>query len=157
MRPDSGAGRGYETSDISVRGVFSFAVGLIALGVVVHFVLGLAMQHFAHEAARNQAMRPPQFSVEVRPPEPRLQGDPAADLVRVKQEELERLNTYGWMDREHKIAHIPIERAMDLLARDGLPARGGSGPASPAARIEQRIRAEAPPGADSPPDAKEEP
>jgi len=36
------------------------------------------------------------------------------------------LSAYGWVDREAGRARIPIERAMELLARDGElgPTRG---------------------------------
>lgn len=31
------------------------------------------------------------------------------------------LDSYGWVDRDAGIARIPIERAMDLVAKDGGP------------------------------------
>jgi hypothetical protein len=40
----------------------------------------------------------------------------AADL---RREQLDHLHRFGWIDRDHGIAHIPIERAMDLLADGG--------------------------------------
>ena len=39
----------------------------------------------------------------------------------MKAEELRRLNGYGWVDRKAGIAHIPIDRAMDIVATTGLP------------------------------------
>ena len=33
------------------------------------------------------------------------------------------LNSYGWVDRSKGIVRIPIDRAIDLLAKRGLPAR----------------------------------
>ncbi len=62
-------------------------------------------------------------------PQPRLQPDPAADLRRFKAQELERLNTAGWVDQSRGIVHIPIAQAMDEVARDGIagwPAAPGS-------------------------------
>ncbi|PWC88468.1 hypothetical protein TSH100_07345 [Azospirillum sp. TSH100] len=53
-------------------------------------------------------------------PEPRLQTDPAADLKRYKAEAMERLTGYGWADREHGIAHIPIGEAMRRTAEHGI-------------------------------------
>ena len=47
--------------------------------------------------------------------------DPTAELARMKQEELGRLNDYGWVDRKAGVAHIPVERAIDILAKTGLP------------------------------------
>ena len=41
------------------------------------------------------------------------------------------INGYGWVDRKAGIAHIPIDRAMDILARTGLP-QGRPRPVPPA-------------------------
>jgi hypothetical protein len=38
---------------------------------------------------------------------------------------LERLRSFGWVDREAGIAHIPIDRAMDLVSKGVRPATGG--------------------------------
>ena len=32
-----------------------------------------------------------------------------------------QLNSYGWVDEKAGVAHIPIERAMELIAQRGLP------------------------------------
>ena len=40
-----------------------------------------------------------------------------------------RLETYGWIDRKNGIIRIPIERASELIARQGLPSRQGKPPA----------------------------
>jgi len=55
-----------------------------------------------------------------RPPAPQLQTHPREDLDRLHAEERERLTTYGWADRERRIARMPIERAMKLLAERGI-------------------------------------
>ncbi|MEZ4616096.1 MAG: hypothetical protein R2867_11425 [Caldilineaceae bacterium] len=34
-----------------------------------------------------------------------------------------RLHSYGWIDQEAGTVHIPIERAMELVVSEGLPAR----------------------------------
>jgi hypothetical protein len=39
-----------------------------------------------------------------------------------------RLDGYGWMDQGHAVVRIPIQRAMDLVAAQGLPARPGATP-----------------------------
>lgn len=43
-----------------------------------------------------------------------LQSDPVAERSAYLQAKQARLGSYGWIDREHGIAHIPIERAMQL-------------------------------------------
>ena len=53
--------------------------------------------------------------------EPVLQYDPVAELAAYQDQEAERLSSYGWVDKNAGIAHIPIERAIDLLFEQGLP------------------------------------
>ncbi len=55
--------------------------------------------------------------------EPALQIDPVADLNAYKARQNELLNSYGWVDKGAGIAHIPIERAIELTAQQGLPHR----------------------------------
>jgi hypothetical protein len=55
------------------------------------------------------------------PPAPRLQPDPRLDLAKLRREETEWLNTYGWVDRAQGVVRIPIERAMELTAARGIP------------------------------------
>jgi hypothetical protein len=61
------------------------------------------------------------------PPAPRLQPDPRADLLAQRALEDALLETYGWVDKSRGIVRVPIERAIDVLAERGLPAR----PAAP--------------------------
>jgi hypothetical protein len=43
---------------------------------------------------------------------------------RYRRNETERLNRYGWVDREKEIIHVPIERAIDdLLAQQPQPGK----------------------------------
>lgn len=57
-------------------------------------------------------------------PRPRLQVDPGIDLQDLHRWEHERLHTYGRIDgrADSTRLHVPIGRAMKLIARRGLPA-----------------------------------
>jgi hypothetical protein len=126
----------HEDSDVTVGGIFKFALGLVALGMGIYVVLALVMQGFSRRESRAQALRPPFFAVDVVPPAPRLQGNPGVEPIRFKEQELEQLNHYGWINKEAGIARIPIDRAMDILAQKGLPEPAGppepeTGKASP--------------------------
>ena len=57
----------------------------------------------------------------ITPPEPRLQTDPEADLGAYVRKEQHLLDSYGWADRAHGIAHVPVQIAMQRLARTGIP------------------------------------
>ncbi|MBO0724567.1 MAG: hypothetical protein J2P52_03125 [Blastocatellia bacterium] len=65
------------------------------------------------------------------PPEPLLQGAPGKDdkptdlpldaMENLRKETDAKLNSYGWVDKPGEIAHIPINRAKDIIADKGLP------------------------------------
>ncbi len=55
--------------------------------------------------------------------EPVLQIHPVADLDAYRAQETKLLNSYGWVDKSAGIARIPIDRAIDLISEQGLPAR----------------------------------
>ncbi len=54
------------------------------------------------------------------PPLPRLQVQPVRHWKEFRSAEVERLTTYGWMDRTSGVVHIPIDRAIDLVAERGV-------------------------------------
>jgi hypothetical protein len=63
------------------------------------------------------------------PPEPHLQTIPERDLQTMRAAETAALTSYAWVDRDSGRVRIPIARAMELVAREGLPARPA--PAAP--------------------------
>jgi hypothetical protein len=63
------------------------------------------------------------FEARQLPPEPRLQISPQQDMRQMRAAEMAALHSYGWVDRQAGIVRIPIERAIELLAERGLPAR----------------------------------
>lgn len=72
-----------------------------------------------------QSARPQPEPAELSPPDmpaqvPRLQRQPEADLRSLMQAQARRLHGVGWVDREAGIIHMPIERAMALMAERGL-------------------------------------
>jgi len=56
-------------------------------------------------------------------PEPRLEVTEGGQLDKDLAKEEDRLNSYGWVDEKAGTVHIPIERAMHLVAERGLPVR----------------------------------
>jgi hypothetical protein len=51
-------------------------------------------------------------------PSPKLEADPGADLQRYLAAKEKALHSYGWIDRQRGVVHIPIERAMDLTVEE---------------------------------------
>lgn len=118
-------GPGHETRDANVRNVVLFAVGLfilIAFGLVA--AAGV-FRYFAHR----QTLGPPASlfeNVRMLPPAPRLQVTPERDLGQYQAGQEQELTSYGWADRQSGAVRIPIDRAMDLLLKKGLPVRAAA-------------------------------
>jgi len=62
------------------------------------------------------------------PPQPRLQVTAPEDRHAQYAAQARQLNSYGWADPAHRMAHIPIERAMSLLAAQSKQGGGGNLP-----------------------------
>lgn len=68
-------------------------------------------------------------------PAPQLQGAPHEDMVRFYRQELDRLNSVGWIDKAKGLVHLPIDQAMRQVASEGIqgwPAGADAGAASQA-------------------------
>jgi hypothetical protein len=116
---------GHELSDLSPKNISLFALGLAMLIMVALLICyGLIAWLVQREAWRAEPPSPlviaPQPTVG-----PQLAIDPGRALKTMRQQEESRLKSYGWIDQEQGIVHIPIERAMDMLVEKGLPARQG--------------------------------
>lgn len=60
------------------------------------------------------------------PPEPRLEIYPAQNFPGLHATQQAGLNSYGWVDRQKGIVHIPVEQAMELIANSNLPVVTGT-------------------------------
>lgn len=119
--PDADA-TGHEGTEIQSRGLFISAGVLVATVIVCQVVLGFWMRSFERKRNRVDARFPNRQAIEVGQfPQPRLQESPTGDMVDMIREERARITTYGWVDQDAGIAHIPIDRAMEILAAKGLP------------------------------------
>lgn len=46
----------------------------------------------------------------------KVYSQPYGELRQLDADQLERLNSYGWVDQQAGVVHIPIDRAMELEA-----------------------------------------
>ena len=120
--PQDGHREGYEHSDADVRSLLKFGLSLFLILVAVLISMKWMFFYFA----KSQQLGPPASPFEnarVLPPQPRLQVTPRVDLQTYCEAQLQELNTYGWVDPHNEVVRIPVDRAMDLIAQRGLPAR----------------------------------
>ncbi len=124
--PPAGSGHGVaaEPDRVSARAVVGFALVLTILGVAAMVLMAWLFHAFQNRAEKRDAASIKAAGLERRPesppPAPRLQIHAASHWRDFRQAELERLETYGWMDRATGAVHIPIERAMELVVERGV-------------------------------------
>lgn len=134
--------RGYEVSDANARSLALSGIGLFAIILAALALMYGALVFF--ERRHEKTAEPPHVLAEARqiPPAPRLQITPERDLQAFLAAEDSVLHGYGWVAREAGIVRIPIDSAMALLLRRGLPVRpataGLAAPAGPRAAQEER-------------------
>ena len=95
---------GHEGTDLDGRVVIIAAVAILLTMTLVAVA--------AHAILRG--LRAP-LPIASAPPPTLSSSDPRAALAIYQTQQQARLNSYGWVNRQQGIAHIPIERAMQLL------------------------------------------
>ena len=114
----------HEHRDIPVKLIGKFLVALIVGCVLVVAAVGILWRYFGTH--QPDAVVSPWSGPREFPSGPRLQVDPRHDLRTYLDAEQKRLTSYGWVDQNAGVVHIPIERAMDLVLERGLPTRQAS-------------------------------
>ena len=119
---------GHELTDARPVLVAAMAVALFVMIIVVMVALDWMNGRLdGHHAA---AM-PVQRSMESFENGPQATTSIEDDWKVIDTETRGHLTGYGWMDAAHGLARIPIERAMSLIATQGLPARAAAPPPFP--------------------------
>jgi hypothetical protein len=111
---------GHETTDVNVWAVGKFAIGLVIVCVVSIALLFGLLKFFQsrEETSVANTVDPVKLF-----PEPQLQKTPILDLKAIHAEEDKLLNGYAWVDPKQGIVRIPVDRAIEVLAKRGLPTR----------------------------------
>jgi hypothetical protein len=127
---------GYETRDADAGGVLKFLVALGTVLVVIALVCWGMFRFFSAHALEPPASPSPFADSRQVPPGPQLQVNPREDWLKFRAEQEQKLETYAWQDRPAGVARVPIEVAMDLLVKKGVPVQGApqSQPAADSAK-----------------------
>jgi hypothetical protein len=113
---------GHETADVNVWAVGKFAIGLVVVCLVsLSLLLGLA-KFFQSEQANPDARKVDPVKLF---PQPQLQRTPVLDLKAVRAEEDKLLTGYAWVDPQKGLVRIPIDQAIEVLAKRGMPSPKG--------------------------------
>lgn len=115
---------GVEKTDVDIRLPLWTAIGfLICVSLILVFVFWLL---------HNPWITPEVPTPSILYPAPKgpqhLQVAPINRLLTLRRQAEARLHSYGWVDRSNRIVHIPIERAMELVARRNAEGQAGKTP-----------------------------
>ena len=114
-------GTEYEHTDASVWTIFKFGVWLVVSALIIHAGLGLLYELYKQQSNAAQVQPYPlATSIEPRqPPAPRLQQFPSNEITDFRLKEEQKLNSYGWANKDAGTVHIPIDEAMKLVLQKG--------------------------------------
>jgi hypothetical protein len=113
------AGRAFESRDVSPRSV-ALALLVLFAGIGVSIAVGVGLLLFLRQEHKTPFLTSLETSHQT-PPAPRLEGFLPSDRPRIEATARQALQGYGWIEGNAGAAHIPIERAMQILSQQGWP------------------------------------
>ena len=117
---------GYEKSDADARSLTKFGLGLAVISALVLLLMFAMFKFLGQQQRASQPAKHPLSEASQMPPEPRLQVAPEIDLEKFRANEDHQMNSYGWVMKDAGVVHIPVDSALALVAKRGLPARSKS-------------------------------
>lgn len=115
---------GYEKRDIRFVVIVIAWIVLFGVLALVALVSGGLLRLLSKPLAVTTAPNP--IENPGLPARPRLELHLPEKLRQLRAAEEAVLNHYGWVDRARGVVHIPIDRAMQDVLEEGLPARKNS-------------------------------
>jgi hypothetical protein len=126
----------HEVSDVRVRPILWFGVGLLVSTVVIYLLMVWLFDIF-EKREKKAELKPSPLAAERQriPNEPRLYlspkelGQPKPNIVtdhpfqelkKLREQEDEKLNHYNWVDQNAGVVTIPIDEAKRLVLQRGL-------------------------------------
>jgi hypothetical protein len=116
---------GHEGKDADVINLAMIASLLLLVIIMCLLVCWGILHAFNREQTSKELPRVRMVEQAARFPQPQLLTEPGKEWRQTRLAAETRLRTYGWVDREAGVAHIPITAAMKLLLQRGLPEVGG--------------------------------
>lgn len=140
-------GINYESRDLGARSIVVFLIVLAISGILIELLVWGMLRFYNKMTVENNVptagtsqlygqpyAQPVSGDASLRFPQPALQVDDVADMNKLKAENEEILNSYGWVDQTNGVVRVPIQTAIDQVAQKGLPVRQEQG-AQPAAKF----------------------
>jgi hypothetical protein len=120
--PVPGTASAFEHEDASPSSLVKSGIFLAVLLIAVFTAMWGAFHVFMTMSPPG-ANASPMTDARILPPRPRLQVEPQKEIHAYCEEQAQTLDSYGWVDQTAGIVRIPIDRAIDMTATQGLPSR----------------------------------
>lgn len=122
MKPKQNAAT-YESRDAHFRPLMVTGFGLLGLMILI-----LIMAWGAYKLFQDTSVQPGAFpetfaTPETTPPQPALQPNPRAEMLKLRAREDSLLTGYSWSDSAAGMAAVPIDTAIQRALRQGFPVR----------------------------------
>jgi hypothetical protein len=131
--PPESAPVGHEIRDAAPGPILLFAVCLVATLALVHLVGWGALRFLQHGQNTESRLvfpnHPLSLAMKTDPPEPRLEPEPSRDVlphvdlaeVQAREQALIGEHAWSWVGSSRQFARIPVQQAMNLAMKQGLP------------------------------------
>ncbi len=111
--------RGHEPDAVNARLIMLSGGGLVLL-MALGLLLVLGILRWMDTEQQSVSGQPPVAASTPIAAGPQLSADLPQQLHELRQAEEQQLSSYQWIDRQDGIARIPIDRAMEILAKSGI-------------------------------------
>ena len=126
--PDVLKEMGYDRRDLNMPLLRKY-IFWITFGCVLCFIVAIPTYNYVSspgnvfEAMLGSKREPaPQTKNHIQAPNPLLQDNfsTKVDIIDMRQHEEQVMSTYGWVDQNNGVVHIPIEKAMERVLSGGV-------------------------------------
>jgi len=115
---------GYEARDTNVGAIVNFLAILAVVLVLSGLVCWGMFKIFSTHAVNQPATDSPFADTRQLPLGPQLQVNPREDWLKFRRGQEDSLQTYSWENQSAGLARVPIQLAMELLVKKGVPVQG---------------------------------
>ena len=122
--PPPDPSEGHERTDVAAKPILYFLIGLVVFGGVVQASMSVLMVGYVHQdtkapVPKDNILRDTGATIGRAAP---LQQNTTGDMIVMYEEEDRVLKSYH-VDPQSKAIRIPLDRAMDVISKKGLPHR----------------------------------
>jgi hypothetical protein len=111
---------GHETTDVNIWAIGKFGAALV---IVTLLSIGLLIGVFKFFQERQEDRATADFKPTAVFPQPQVLQDEPKNLANFREQQEKEITGYGWVDQSKGVVRIPVDQAMDLLLKKGVPVR----------------------------------